>query len=76
MAVTATPFANIFMLPEKNEDMENDDLFPADYIYALNPPTNYIGSNEIFGDDATYKKCLMPIDDAQNYFPYKHKQDI
>lgn len=76
VAVTATPFANIFILPEKNEDMENDDLFPADYIYALDPPTNYIGGNEIFGDDAEYGKALLPIDDAEHYFPYKHKQDI
>ena len=76
IAVTATPFANIFILPEKNEDMENDDLFPADYIYALDPPTNYIGSNEVFGDNATYSKSLLPIDDAGEYFPYKHKQYI
>ena len=76
IAVTATPFANIFILPEKNEDMENDDLFPADYIYALDPPTNYIGSNEIFGDDAEYSRSLLPITDAEHFFPYKHKQDI
>lgn len=76
VAVTATPFANIFILPEKNEDMENDDLFPADYIYALDPPTNYIGGNEIFGDDAVYGNSLIDIDDAQEFFPYKHKQDI
>lgn len=76
LAVTATPFANIFIMPEKSENMENDDLFPADYIYALKPPSRYIGSNEIFGDDATHKNCLMPINDAQCYFPYKHKQDI
>lgn len=76
LAVTATPFANIFIFPEKNEDMENDDLFPADYIYALDPPTNYIGGNEIFGDDAAYSGTLIPIDDAQQFFPYKHKQDI
>ena len=76
IAVTATPFANIFILPEKNEDMETDDLFPADYIYALAPPTNYIGGNEVFGDDAPYGGSLLPINDADEYFPYKHKQDI
>lgn len=76
VAVTATPFANIFILPEKNEDMESDDLFPADYIYALDPPTNYIGSNEVFGIDAEYSDSLCTIDDADQYFPYKHKQSI
>lgn len=76
IAVTATPFANIFILPDKNEDMENDDLFPADYIYALDTPTNYIGSNELFGDNATYSNALETVDDTDEYFPYKHKQDI
>ena len=76
IGVTATPFANIFILPEKTEDMLNDDLFPADYIYALDPPTNYIGGNEIFGDDAAYSRSLIAIDDAEAFFPYKHKQNI
>lgn len=76
IGVTATPFANIFILPEKNEDMENDDLFPADYIYSLDAPTNYIGNNEVFGDNAAFEKALITIDDAQAFFPYGHKQNI
>ncbi|MBR6984338.1 MAG: Z1 domain-containing protein [Ruminococcus sp.] len=76
IAVTATPFANIFILPDKTEEMENDDLFPSDYIYTLDAPTNYIGGNELFGDDAQYAKSLITIDDADAYFPYKHKQTI
>ncbi|MCO7148034.1 Z1 domain-containing protein [Coprococcus catus] len=76
VAVTATPFANIFILPDKSEDMVSDDLFPSDYIYALDPPTNYIGSNEIFGDNAQYVNSLETIDDANEFFPYKHKQSI
>lgn len=76
IGVTATPFANIFILPEKTEDMENDDLFPSDYIYALDAPTNYIGGNEVFGDEAAYGKALVTIDDAGAFFPYGHKQDI
>lgn len=76
IGVTATPFANIFILPEKTEDMENDDLFPSDYIYALSAPTNYIGGNEVFGDNASYSNALVRIDDSGAYFPYGHKQDI
>lgn len=76
IGVTATPFANVFILPEKTEDMENDDLFPSDYIYALDAPTNYIGGNEIFGDNAPYNSALTTIDDAESFFPYGHKQDI
>lgn len=76
IGVTATPFANIFILPEKTEEMENDDLFPSDYIYALDAPTNYIGSNEVFGDNAAYAKSLVTIKDADAFFPYGHKQDV
>ena len=76
IAVTATPFANIFILPEKTDQMENEDLFPADYIYAMEPPSNYIGGNEIFGDEARFESALVRIDDADDFFPYKHKQDI
>lgn len=76
VGVTATPFANIFILPEKTDEMENDDLFPADYIYALDAPTNYIGSNDLFGDNAAYASALKTIDDAGEFFPYGHKQDI
>lgn len=76
IGVTATPFANIFILPEKTEDMVNDDLFPADYIYSLDPPTNYIGGNEVFGDNAVYSESLVKINDGEAFFPYGHKQDI
>lgn len=76
IAVTATPFANIFILPDKTEEMENDDLFPGDYIYALDAPTNYIGGNELYGENATYSSSLATIEDADACFPYKHKQDI
>ncbi|MBK7081396.1 MAG: hypothetical protein IPH55_11775 [Betaproteobacteria bacterium] len=34
VGVTATPFANIFIDPEKEDDMLGDDLFPRDFIYA------------------------------------------
>ena len=76
MGVTATPFANIFIDPDKNEDMDKDDLFPSDFIYALDSPSNYIGSNELFGEEAEFSSALMPIDDADHYFPYKHPKDL
>lgn len=76
VGVTATPFANIFILPEKNEEMENEDLFPSDYIYSLDAPTNYIGGNELFGDKAPYENNLVTINDGADFFPYGHNQDI
>lgn len=35
---TATPFANVFINPDDAED-----LFPKDFVYALNPPPDYMG---------------------------------
>jgi hypothetical protein len=42
VGVTATPYANIFINPESDQDMLGNDLFPRDFIYSLTPPTNYI----------------------------------
>ena len=72
LGITATPFANIFIDPGND-----DDLFPADFIYALSPPTNYIGAERIFGDDGDYSNMLIPIDifGLEECFPPKHKKD-
>ena len=40
---TATPFANIFIDPNSDHEMLGDELFPENFIKALDPPTNYIG---------------------------------
>ncbi|PBK47820.1 hypothetical protein C6383_28245 [Pseudomonas syringae pv. actinidiae] len=48
--------------------MEGDDLFPRDFIYALDAPSNYVGAHRIFGDNADLK-CVETIDDAEEYFP-------
>lgn len=47
---TATPYANIFINPEKDESMETTDLFPRDFIYVLPTPSAYIGAMKIFGE--------------------------
>ncbi len=73
LGVTATPFANIFINPGKD-----DDLFPADFIYALSAPTNYIGADRMFGDDADFEHALKTIDifELEQCFPAKHKKDF
>jgi hypothetical protein len=68
---TATPFANIFINPDSPEAMENDDLFPRDFIYALEAPSNYMGAIRIFGD--TDNSIVREITDAEDAFPKKHK---
>lgn len=74
---TATPFANVFITPEKDK-LGNDDLFPKDFIYTLNAPSNYFGPMSVFGNHAKYKNCLVYLDDFednQDRFIYKHKKD-
>lgn len=73
LGITATPFANIFIDPGKD-----DDLFPADFIYTLSAPTNYIGAQRIFGDDGDFSGMLQPIDTfaLEEVFPPKHKKDL
>jgi Z1 domain len=70
---TATPFANIFIDPESKSKMIDDDLFPRDFIYSLDPPSNYIGAEAIFGNETAGKKVLREIDDAEAHIPTGHK---
>jgi hypothetical protein len=72
---TATPFANIFIDPETETEMLGGDLFPRDYIYALEPPTNYIGPDSIFGENAA-ADVLRDIEDADAILPYGHKASL
>jgi hypothetical protein len=83
VGVTATPFANIFIDPESKEKMEHEDLFPKDYIYSLNAPSNYIGARNIFGEEADQGHMLIEIDEDENnpfsianILPTKHKSDF
>lgn len=58
---TATPYANIFINPEKDEKMETTDLFPKDFIYVLPTPDAYIGALRMFSEadekNPTYGNC-------------------
>lgn len=70
---TATPFANIFINPDSADEMLNDDLFPRDFIYCLDAPTNYFGAHRVFIDEEKSGTILRNIDDAESYFPLAHK---
>jgi hypothetical protein len=72
---TATPYANVFIDPETDEDMEKEGLFPKDYIYTLNAPSNYIGARDIFAKDGKYRNMLRTFDDGEDYYPMRHKKD-
>lgn len=71
---TATPFANIFIDPETTEEMETDDLFPGNFIKALDPPTNYVGSHRVFREGGNLRSNMVKIiDDYRTLLPLKHK---
>lgn len=71
---TATPYANIFINPNiDDEEMTKDDLFPKDYIYSLDAPSDYIGARDIFGVDGKYCNMLEKILDGEEYYPMLHK---
>ena len=69
---TATPFANVFIDPDTNDEMLENDLFPRDFIYALEPPSNYFGPQAIFGDEPR-RDVIRSIEDADTIFPPRHK---
>ena len=73
---TATPFANIFI------PLDENDLFPRDFIINLPAPTNYIGPEKVFGTsivpDDTNNDLLpivSPIKDYDFFVPQGHKKD-
>lgn len=72
---TATPFANIFIDPDDNDEKLGTNLFPEHFIHCLDAPTNYFGSEKIFLDDEQSDNFIREIDDAEAYIPLRHKKD-
>ena len=75
---TATPFANIFI-----DINDQEDLFPRDFIISLPIPTNYIGPERFFGvnedvdaaDDDKVIPAVTTINDYGLYIPDNHRKD-
>jgi len=74
VAYTATPYANIFIDHEAGHDKVGRDLFPKDFIYSLDAPSNYFGARKIFLD--SNQKHLVAIDDYLDDIPSKHPKDF
>jgi hypothetical protein len=70
---TATPFANIFIDPDTDDDALRQDLFPRHFIIGLDAPSNYFGAQKVFLDARDRHICL--IEDNEDIFPMKHKID-
>ena len=70
---TATPFANIFIDPDSDDEMLGHDLFPRDFIVSLDPPDNYFGATKVFSDHA--ERIVQHVDDNADVLPLKHRID-
>lgn len=70
---TATPFANIFIDPDDENEMAGHDLFPSDFIVSLDPPDDYVGPTSIFGHDAA--PVVRHIEDSEDLLPLRHRID-
>ncbi|MBI1184684.1 endonuclease [bacterium] len=74
---TATPFANIFI------PLDDQNLFPRNFIKNIPAPSNYIGPEKVFGfspleeDEASNKvlPIVIRINDYSDFVPDRHKKD-
>lgn len=74
VAYTATPFANIFIHPDSEGDRaDTDDLFPKDFIVALEPPNNYCGASFFFRNEGVTERACIRIEDASEHLPITHR---
>lgn len=70
---TATPFANIFIDPDTDDETLKQDLFPRHFIIGLDAPSNYFGAQKVFLD--ARDRHVRLIDDNEDVLPMKHKID-
>jgi hypothetical protein len=86
VSYTATPFANVFILPDATHPKLGPDLFPSAFIINLPPPSNHVGPAEVFGLSADPRmgieeKSAMPVvrlvteKEAEAFMPHGHKKD-
>ncbi|WP_281841403.1 Z1 domain-containing protein [Sinisalibacter aestuarii] len=78
---TATPFANVFINPFPINDDDLDDLYPRDFITALERPKGYFGATEVFGSDSAEDEAegrdmvrVLADDDPERVRPTKNAE--
>jgi hypothetical protein len=69
VAYTATPFANVFINPDID-----DELFPSNFVYCLETPSNYCGVADYFSGNGKLAKHVHHIRDAADLIPHRHKK--
>lgn len=60
VAYTATPFANVFIDHEGMDREVMQDLYPRDFIVALDKPHGYVGAGDLFGRPALREEEALP----------------
>lgn len=82
VAYTATPFANVFVNHDSDEDMmkeqQDSDLFPRDFIVSLPSPSNYVGAERMFLSEGaeSLRETLQITEDTDDLIPFSHKKDF
>lgn len=74
---TATPFANIFI------PLDDQNLFPRNFIKNIPAPSNYIGPEKVFGfsplEEEEASNTVLPIvsriNDYSGFVPNNHRKD-
>lgn len=75
VAYTATPFANIFIDYKAETETHGKDLFPKDFIYSLDAPSNYSGAKRYFlSNGIKGAPQLINIEDYKEIFPLSQKK--
>lgn len=81
---TATPFANIYIPSEQSSDEFGPDLFPESFIINMEPPSNYLGPDRVFGlqadpdagvDEVQALPLTREVDDHAGWVADRHKTD-
>lgn len=76
VAYTATPYANIFIDHEAKLEDLGDDLFPKDFIFALDAPSDYFGARRLFLNTEDKHLIAIPDADYTQHIPLNHKKDF
>ena len=79
---TATPFANIYIDPDADDEDYRQDLFPDSFIENLSAPSNYLGPERVFGlrtddpdeNDVEPLPLLRKISDHEVWIPDGHRK--
>lgn len=72
---TATPFANVFIDPF-DDDIENLDLFPSDFITQLHAPSNYFGGRKVFPKGEIPRSLRLICEEEPLFLPVIHDKNI